>query len=336
MMVDSSSDTCTSSDPFTTSYIHNQILQDAKVHKVSLIEENWIQEASELQKSAKQVRFAPSSSILCTIRHRKNFSQEEITNRWFRKEEYAALIWESSVTLTMLKCDRKKALVDDTLLCERGLLDTESLIKRQEERSCINKLVLIEMKATHNDEAVSQLYHECAITVFQRARDAAIIDEAYVKQNATGEGAEDNYGRSQHTQDDNSAEIERMILRELEKSDNHDETDQTLVKALKRLNKRKQREAEEASAQEEMILMHKLQQLADLYADPSLTPEERAAVEQAANQLVNGCNDEANKEEHAQRDSNPSGSVGCKRQKVGDMSQIPRQGQMLQDRVVQQ
>ncbi|CAJ1969908.1 unnamed protein product [Cylindrotheca closterium] len=333
MMVTSSSETCSSRYDR-----YSRIPQDVAVQKASLtrtltVDANRLNKdaLSEPQKSGNHARFAPSSQVVCTLPHRLDCSQEEINHRWFRKAEYAELIWESSVTLTLLKCDKKKGLVDDTLLCERGLLDTAILIERQQERSCINKLILLEMKVTEDAEAVSQLYHECALTVCQRARDKAIIDEEYAKHYATEVGSEDNYGRNQHTQADNRTAIEQMILRELEKSTSHDETEQKLVKALKRLNKRKEKEAEDAKQIEEMVLMEQLKQLADLYADPSLTPEERAAVEQAATDLLQGGNDATNSNaQNVQTTSSPPlEKIESQAIQDDEMSENPRKRQKI-------
>lgn len=306
MMVATATETCTSDFGFS------RIRQDGgEVHKVSLTEEDLLKDTQKAASATKHVTFAPTNRVLGTVPNRLDCSLEEINNRWFRKDEYSNLIWESSVTLTMLKCDKKKAMVDDNLLCARGLLDTESLVKRQEERSCINKLVLLELKETQDVQAAAQLYHDISQTVCQRSIDQAILDEEYAQRYANEAGSELNYGRGQHSQADNRTEIEQMILRELEKLENLDETDQKLMRGLKRLNKRKEREAEKARQYQEMMLMQRLQELANLYADPSLTPEERAAVEQAANELIQqntSADDDDNNEQTVQSNYSSSPS----------------------------
>jgi hypothetical protein len=263
--------------------MHHDQIKSQGVHGLSL--KGDLLAEKRMKKQSKRVCFSEDHQVVGTVPNRRESSEEEIHTRWFRKPEYAMLIWESSVTLTMHKCEKKRHLVDDVLLCCRGLLDKETVQTRQEERYFINTLVLFQLRLNQGkgkEETIAQLYHKCSNPTNRRARDEALCDEKDVKHYAS-EAAEsppeDNKG-FQHTQEKNRATIEELIVTELEKSDCHDLTEQALKKSLHRLNKRKRLE------KEEMILLHQLQQLADIYMDPSLSPDAKAAVELAATALL--------------------------------------------------
>lgn len=264
-------------------------------------------ERKRMKRTKTRVRFRDTDQVLGTVPNRRDASEAEILARWFRKAEYTDLIWESSVTLTMQKCEKKRHLVDDALLCCRGLLDRETLVTRQEERSLINSLVLHQLRSDHgkvNEETIAQLYHECSLPIVERAWDDALHDaddvKRYMRLDANCPPAE-NLG-FHHTQEDNRVAIEELIMAELGKSDCHELTEQALKQALYRLNKRKRLDSEESRKElEQMILLEQLQQLADIYNDPSLTPEEKAAVEQATAALLQDSSG-SNNEETCRRD----------------------------------
>jgi hypothetical protein len=263
--------------------MHHDQLKPQVVHSLSL-EGDFLAE-KRMKKESKRVCFSKDDQVVGMVPNRKESSEEEIHARWFGKPEYTMLIWESSVTLTMHKCEKKRHLVDDVLLCFRGLLDKETMQTRQKERNFINTLVLSQLRLHYrkgNDQTIAQLYHKCSNPAITRAREVALCDEKDIKHYAS-EAAEsppeDNKGFRQ-TQASNRAAIEDLIMTELEKSDCHDLTEQALKKSLHRLNKRKRLETEEE------IILRQLELLADLYMDPSLSPDEKAAVEQAAAALL--------------------------------------------------
>ena len=129
-----------------------------------------------------RVRFSEDCNVVGTVPNRIDISKEEMNARWFEESEYAELIWESSVTLSILSCEEKHHLVDDVLLCSRGLVDKETFKIRHEERAFIKNLVLFQLRAKVLDEdSVAKFYQECCLPSLKKAHRNALQDVQDVK-----------------------------------------------------------------------------------------------------------------------------------------------------------
>ena len=232
-----------------------------------------------------QVRFSDDCTIVGRVPNRRDSSEAEINARWFGKAEYAELIWESSVTLTILKCEQKRHLVDDEILCGRGLIDRTSLKIRQEERSYINNLVLFQLRVNQGDQdSVAKLYHECSLPSVRRAREEALQDEEGIKLYKERETKDTNQ-MLHYTQQENRAAIEELILNFLQENDMVGrEDDRNLKRALQRLTNR-ERQIKNRKKRRTMLVLQ-LRELAKIHQDPSLSPVEKATIEQAVEQLM--------------------------------------------------
>jgi hypothetical protein len=242
---------------------------------------------SKSNTAVKRVRFSDESEVVVLVPNRRDLSETEIHARWFGKPEYRDLIWESSVTLAILKCEDKKHLVDDGLLCGRGLIDRDKLKTRQRERSYIKSLVLFQLrenKVITDQETVSRLYCECTVSTIRRAREEALQDEKDVKRYMQQPISRNNLGL-RISQSENRAAIEDLIMNKLE-PENQNPEDLNLMKALRRLTKRKRIDQEAKKRFKEIRLLQKLQKIAKVYNEGNLSPLEKAAVEQAAEALI--------------------------------------------------
>lgn len=240
----------------------------------------------------KRVRFSGKNGVVGTVANRRDLTAEEMNVRWFSKPEYTDLIWESSVTLAIMKRKHRKHLIDDGLLCARGLIDKESLIMRQRERSFVNDLVHSQLRANRGagqDEIIADLYRECASSALRRARKDALQDEHDSKLFSQQHACPDNKG-FRITQAQNRTSIEQLIMKTA--FDCQTSEDLRLKKALERLNKRKRREEQAKAQLEEMVLMQQLRELSAIYTDGNLSPDEKAAVEKAVEGLLRESRDE--------------------------------------------
>eukprot|EP00980_Cylindrotheca_fusiformis_P019940 scaffold7024_cov114-Cylindrotheca_fusiformis.AAC.1 len=150
------------------------------VHSPSRTDCGRLAKRTKRHHQKRNVRFNDRDQVVGTVDRLKDLTEEEVRSAWFRREEYTDLIWECSVTLTMSKCEKKRHLVDDVLLCSRGLLDRETLKTRQEERDFVNKLLLLQFRSDNGnrqDGMISQLYHKCSTASTKRAREDALRDE---------------------------------------------------------------------------------------------------------------------------------------------------------------
>ena len=128
-----------------------------------------------------RVRFSNN----CEITHvpgRNDLPLDELYARWFNEEDYEDVHVENQLTEAVMNCEENKHLVDDELLCARGLTDNESLEARAEKSSFVQKLVLNQF-AFHSNQgkkdckSVAKIYHDCSQPAVQRAREVAQRDQ---------------------------------------------------------------------------------------------------------------------------------------------------------------
>jgi hypothetical protein len=131
-------------------------------------------------KSSSRVRFSEEHEV-APIPSRCDLSFEELNAMWFNNEDYAELHVENEITEAVMVCEKNKHLVDDEVLCSRGLTDVDSLEARAESSGFVQKLVLNQIAFQVNQGnvdlgLVAKLYHDCAVPAVQKAQDAAQKD----------------------------------------------------------------------------------------------------------------------------------------------------------------
>lgn len=233
------------------------------------------------------VRFSEDCNVVGMVPNRIDISKEEMNARWFEESEYAELIWESSVTLAILRCEEKKHLIDDVLLCSRGLLDKETFKIRHEERTFIKNLVLFQLRAKHLDEdSVAKFYQECCLPSLKRAHRNALQDEQDVKDFMRQPNAgQDKKNSLQYTPQENRAAIEAMIIKIMQDTEEGGENVLSLKMALQRLTNR-ERQLKQKREKRESMIIQQINEIAQIYHHPLVSPVQKANLENIVEQLV--------------------------------------------------
>jgi hypothetical protein len=146
------------------------------------------------------IRFAEYMQV-AEIPHLKDWSSVERDARWLNKEEFNQLQVENELTELALKNEEQKYLVDDEILCARGVFDMEELQARKECNSFIQKLVLSQYAfftqkgLSDVTIMVSKVYSDCAAPAAKKAYELALQDAEDAKElfAQTKDGVTSNY-----------------------------------------------------------------------------------------------------------------------------------------------
>jgi hypothetical protein len=136
--------------------------------------------ASLTERRNSRVRFSEDDSVT-QVPSRYDFSFEELYALWFNEEDYAEVYVENELTEAVMNCEENKHLVDDKLLCARGLVDNESLEARAESNTFVQKLILRQIAYQVNQGIadlgdVAKVYHDCSLPAVRKAQNAALRD----------------------------------------------------------------------------------------------------------------------------------------------------------------
>jgi hypothetical protein len=182
-------------------FVHNVVPHDGVVTMMDL---KGINHSSTM----KIVCDKPSTDRFCTISYRPSLSRRvrfaehldikevprrmdlpagELRARWLNEEDYGAVLLEGEVTEAVLKCADKIHLVDDELLCARGLHEYETISARAESSSFIQKLVVSQYALLMNQHdsdpsLVARVYHDCAKAAVRKALEDGAQDEEDAQQ----------------------------------------------------------------------------------------------------------------------------------------------------------
>jgi hypothetical protein len=179
-------------------YVH--IVVPHGLHEEGLVTMLDLNESNH-SSTMKIVSEKPSTDLCCTISYhpprRVSFAEHldikevprrmdlpagELRARWLNEEDYAGVLLEGEVTEAVLKCADKIHLVDDELLCARGLHEYETISARAESSSFIQKLVvsqhaLLTHQRDYDPSLVARVYHDCAKAAVRKALEDGTQDE---------------------------------------------------------------------------------------------------------------------------------------------------------------
>jgi hypothetical protein len=118
-----------------------------------------------------------------TVPSRCELSADEINAVWFNEEDYADVHYENDLTECAMTCETNRHMVDNELLCARGLSDSESLLARAECNDFIQKLVLnqiafLSSQGAVDFGAVAKIYGDCCPPAVHQAQQLAQRDAA--------------------------------------------------------------------------------------------------------------------------------------------------------------
>lgn len=133
-----------------------------------------------IKQTTSRVRFS-NQALVATIPRRCDLTDDEINARWLNQSDYAEALVEIELTEAVMTCEINKHLVDDELLCSRGLTDSESLVARAESSTFVQQLVLnqIAFQVTNGISdfgMVAKVYHDCSVPAVEKAQMIALRD----------------------------------------------------------------------------------------------------------------------------------------------------------------
>jgi hypothetical protein len=128
-----------------------------------------------------RVRFS-DDDVITRVPRREDLSPEELNAKWLSPEDYAELFTEIELTEAVMSSDIDKHLVDDELLCARGLNNMDNLVARAESNHFVQQLILqqiahqIGQQGTWDDSLVAKVYRDCSQPAVTKAQNLARED----------------------------------------------------------------------------------------------------------------------------------------------------------------
>ena len=128
-----------------------------------------------------RVRFSDDDRIV-TIPCRSDLSLEEFHETWMSDEDYAELLDEIELTEAAMNSATEKYLVDDEILCSRGLNNLDNLVARAESNAFVQQLILHQIAHQISEEGtwdhcmVAKVYKDCSQPALLKAQNLARSD----------------------------------------------------------------------------------------------------------------------------------------------------------------
>lgn len=127
------------------------------------------------------MRFSDDNEVT-RVPCRSDLSPEELGEMWLSEDDYAEVFTEIELTEAVMNSETDKHLVDDDLLCARGLNNMDSLVARAESNHFVQQLILhqiahqVSQQGSWDDCTVAKVYRDCSQPAVTKAQNLARED----------------------------------------------------------------------------------------------------------------------------------------------------------------